>query len=85
MKKKYVIVFTLILLLTCGMIGTDFHMAQNDKPPVFALQTSIYKDGGTKVFTGLGYSVIDYNQLEGRKDVAFIPLYIKKWEIKNAK
>lgn len=82
MRKKNVIAITLIVIKSFIMLGTDYHMSQKDKPPKFALQTAIYKDGGTKVYTGLGYNVIDYNQLEGRKDVVFIPFYFKIWEIK---
>ena len=32
------------------------------------IRTSIYKDGGTKEYYGLGYKVIKYNQIEGRRD-----------------
>jgi hypothetical protein len=40
------------------------------------------KDGGTSEYLGLGYKIIDYNKIDGRKDVVFIPLYINKWGIK---
>ena len=64
------------------MGGRDFNLAKEDHPPNFSLLTEVYKDGGTKVYTGIGYKVIDYNQLDGRKDVVFIPFYIDDWELK---
>jgi hypothetical protein len=78
MKRKRVIVIIISIFL--AVIGTDLYMVFKERPPIFAFRTSIYKDGGTKVYTGLGYRVIDYHQLDGRDDVVFIPFY-KKWDI----
>lgn len=81
MRKKEFLITALILVLFI-MAGRDLHLAKEDNPPDFSLLKDVYKDGGTKVYTGIGYKVIDYNQLEGRKDVVFIPFYIDAWEIK---
>ena len=37
--------------------------------PLFAIRTLELKDGGTKEYIGLGYKVIDYNEIQGRRDI----------------
>lgn len=39
-----------------------------NKKPYFAICMKTYNDGGTKVYYGLGYKVIKYNQKKGRQD-----------------
>ncbi|MDZ5471375.1 hypothetical protein SM124_06405 [Bacillus sp. 31A1R] len=75
MKKKgtYILI---ILLLPLIFFTVDFSLAKNNKPPIFAIKTAMYKDGGTKAYQGLGYKVVDYNQMDGRKDVVFISPFI---------
>ncbi|MBT2663307.1 hypothetical protein [Bacillus sp. ISL-45] len=62
--------------------GRDFYLAKEDHPPNFSPLTEVFKDGGTKVYSGISYKVIDYNQLHGRKDVVLLPFYIDDWELK---
>lgn len=85
MKKNRKKVITLLIFLPFTMIGTDFILAKMDIRPIFSIRTAIYKDGGTATYQGFGYKVIDYNKLEGRDDVIFIPFYENKnlieWEI----
>lgn len=82
MKNKRITLISIIVMLFFLMISTDFYMAGKERRPIFAIRTAMYKDGGTTVYMGLGYKVIDYNQLEGRKDVVIIPFYSKVWETK---
>lgn len=81
MKNKSVIkiiIVVVIFVLLFLMVRTDYQMAKLNKPPVFAVKTDIYKDGGTTKYLGLGYTVIDYNIIDGRKDVVFIPFFSRK-------
>ena len=83
-KKKIVLLIILIIFLLSwmGIVTTDFIRASQEKEPVFAIHTSTHWDGGTKTYIGLGYMIIDYNQLsiydgngnvlqEGRTDIVF--------------
>lgn len=84
MKRK-VSYIVILLLLPALFFTVDLSLAKVNKPPLFAIKTGIYKDGGTKEYKGLGYKVIDYNQLDGgRQDVVFISKIIKvgnpKWK-----
>lgn len=76
--KKYVgikkvklimnIIFTIIILLIV-MIAVDvISVAKYDAGPFFAIPVKKYNDGGSKAYYGLGYKVIKYNQVQGRKD-----------------
>lgn len=77
MKRK--ITYPMLVLLMLGLFfSVDYSRAKNNKPPLFAINTEIYKDGGTKEYQGIGYKVLDYNELdgEGRQDVVFISFRI---------
>jgi hypothetical protein len=82
MRSKKGIITTLLILAAIMMGTRDYYLAKADQPPTFSILKEIYKDGGTRVYTGLGYKVIDFNQLGGRNDVVFIPFYIDSWEVK---
>ena len=52
------------------MISVDvISVARYNKGPYFAIKTKTYKDGGTKEYYGIGYKVIKYNQIQGRRDI----------------
>lgn len=69
----FYIVIILMLMVTIDIIS----VSRYDKGPYFAIKTKEYKDGGTKVYYGLGYKVIKYNQTQGRKDIV-----LGSWSLK---
>ena len=62
----FVVLIILMIMITVDIVS----VAKYDKGPYFAFKTKTYKDGGTKVYYGLGYKVIKYNQVQGRRDKA---------------
>ncbi|QUH26814.1 hypothetical protein [Serpentinicella alkaliphila] len=58
----------LILIIWCSVFSIDYVLTKNNLRPIFVVRTGIYKDGGTKEYMGLGYKVIKFNTLDGRKD-----------------
>lgn len=63
------IVFTILIIIMI-MISIDvICVARYNKGPFFTIKTHTYKDGGTKVYHGIGYKVIKYNQIQGRRDM----------------
>lgn len=58
------IIVVLVLMVGIDVIG----VTRYNVGPFFAIPTKTYKDGGTKEYVGLGYKVIKYNQLQGRRD-----------------
>lgn len=69
MKRISNIIFILILIIM-AMITTDIvRVAKYDKKPIFVIHAKTYKDGGSKEYMGIGYKVIDYKQLQGRRDI----------------
>lgn len=79
--KKYKMIntiFVIVCFLIMAMITTDIiRVAKYDKKPLFAINNKTYKDGGSKEYMGIGYKVIDYNQLQGRRDIE-----IGTWNLK---
>ena len=61
------IIFVVILLAILAVIDIVC-VTKLDKGPFFAIPLHTYDDGGTKEYYGLGYKVIKYNQVQGRRD-----------------
>jgi len=73
-----IIVF-LILLWFCAIV-IDYYRATQRQRPLFTYRTVYQLDGGTRIFSGLGYNIIFYNQTmreNGRTDTVFQFL---RWE-----
>ena len=68
-KKIINVLFVLILILGVMAIVDIIMISKYEKGPYFAINTKTYNDGGTKEYHGLGYKVIKYNQLQGRRDM----------------
>ena len=67
--KRIINIVFIIIMLLLAMIATDvICVGRYDVGPFFAIPTKTYKDGGTKEYYGLGYKVIKYNQMQGRRD-----------------
>ena len=76
--KMIINIFFIVILIIIAMISIDIvRVAKYDKKPLFAINTKTYKDGGSKEYIGLGYKVIDYYQLQGRRDIE-----IGTWNLK---
>lgn len=71
--KKLLIILTIIIVLALLFFIIDYNRVQRQEKPIFCIRTSIYKDGGTKVYYGLGYKVIAFNQLEGYNEIKIGP------------
>jgi len=69
--KKNIKWIILGLIIYFSIVTVDYLRAQNDQAPIFAIQSVTYKDGGTKVYLGLGYKVIRYHVIDGRQDTDF--------------
>jgi hypothetical protein len=60
-----VLLLLVLLIIPVSVFMIDYNRALKDMPLIFAIRTQLYKDGGTSIYKGLGYQVIDYNQLDG--------------------
>ena len=74
-EEKHLFKILNIILIVIVVIATIISMdtvcvSKYQKGPFFAIRTKVYKDGGTKVYYGLGYKVIKYHQEVGRRDIA---------------
>ena len=58
-----------VVLVIAVILGLDFLCGLKlGIGPIFALPLKTYEDGGTIEYYGLGYKVIKYNQIQGRRD-----------------
>lgn len=63
------ILFVLVLVIIAMIVVDYVRVTKYEYTPIFAVKTLELKDGGTKEYMGLGYKVIDYNQIQGRRDM----------------
>ena len=67
--KKIINICFYAILILCVLFTIDHILVTKyNKGPFLAIKTATYKDGGTKVQYGLGYKVIKYHQIQGRRD-----------------
>lgn len=71
------IIFSIIVILIVMVAVDVICVSRYSKGPFFAIPTHTYKDGGTKEYYGLGYKVIKYHQMQGRRDIE-----LGKWNLK---
>lgn len=67
--KRNMTILLLVVVALGALISIDiFFVSKVHVGPFLAIRTKVYKDGGTKEYYGLGYKVIKYHQIEGRRD-----------------
>lgn len=78
--KKTIIFMSIVIILGLLCFVIDFVRAKNQQEPIFCIRKTIYRDGGTKEFYGLGYKVIFFNKFlnDGSK---FKRVVIGNWNI----
>ncbi len=62
------VLIIIIIIVTIVNTIDSICVKKYNKGPYFAIPFTTYNDGGTKVYYGLGYKVIKYNQTQGRRD-----------------
>lgn len=68
MKNVFKIIFiTIGIFLSLALIffAIDYLRIQKQEKPIFCILKDEVNDGGTKIYLGLGYKIIDFNTLEG--------------------
>ena len=86
--SKIMNIMFIITMIIIILIAIDFVAVRKySKGPYFAIPVKTYNDGGTKVYYGLFYKVIDYNQVQGRRDKEIglwnMPYYIEAFNIND--
>ena len=67
-QKLLKVLFVLLILLLVFALIDIISITNYNKGPFFAIPIHTYDDGGTKEYYGLGYKVIKYHQVQGRRD-----------------
>lgn len=86
MKKKLkMLLITLGILIALSFLfwAIDYARVQKKEKPIFCINISTYRDGGTKEYYGLGYKVIVFNKiLESSQDTYYKEVKIGTWFMK---
>lgn len=60
--KKIVITFSIIIAISLVTLAIDSILISCEKNPIFVLKVATARDGGTSIYYGLGYQVIDWHR-----------------------
>ncbi len=63
--KELIIVLVVLIVLIAILLTIDYLRLSNGNKPIFSISIGHYLDGGTKMYYGLFYKIIDYNVLDG--------------------
>lgn len=81
--KKYLkhvgIIISLIVLLGIIFFAIDYNRAKGKEKPIFCILKDEVNDGGTRIYLGLGYKVIDFHTINGFYETK-IGSYFMKYE-----
>ena len=76
--KKISTIIMIVIIVIGVLVTTDIILVTKvGVGPFLAINTKTYDDGGTKEYYGLGYKVIKYNQVVGRRDTVIGSWFIK--------
>ena len=64
-NKVETIILIILAVIWMAFLITDIIMLETGNRPIFSIKQGTYLDGGTTVYLGLGYKVIDYDVLDG--------------------
>lgn len=60
-RRKTIILVIILVILWLIMFGIDYVRVKEEKLPIFCIESAHVADGGTTIYMGLGYKVINYN------------------------
>ncbi len=63
------IIIGIIVVLGIVFFTIDYNRVKNNELPLFCIQIDEANDGGTRIYLGLGYKVIDFNTISGYDDI----------------
>ena len=72
MKKRLKILFSIagiVVILGIIFFLVDYNRVKKQEKPIFCILNDEANDGGTKIYLGLGYKVIDFHTLAGFDDI----------------
>lgn len=84
MKKiKIVLIIVAIIAVIWSIIfSIDYSRVKSNKLPIFCIEVAHAADGGTTIYTGLGYKVINYNVKKYSDGIIYKGIFIGPWFMK---
>jgi hypothetical protein len=61
--SKYLKVIIILISVLVAMTWIDIVRVKASKRPIFVIPIAFYKDGGSKVLSGLGYTIIELHRI----------------------
>ena len=81
--KVLLIVLGVIIILGVIFFAVDYNRVKAQEKPIFCINYSTLRDGGTQEYLGLGYKVIDFNMLNGYDEIKIGSWFMKYEDFKE--
>ena len=81
--KILLIILGVIIILGLIFFTVDYNRVQKQEKPIFCINYSTLRDGGTKAYIGLGYKVIDFNMLNGYDEIKIGSWFMKSEDFED--
>ena len=80
-KKTKILIISILILyflvsLSLVFLWMDYGRILKGGTPLFSINTSTYKDGGSEVYYGLGYRIIRWYQLQKDSKIKYGPDFV---------
>lgn len=75
--KTIIIIFLIIIFVGVIFFVIDFNKVIKNERPIFCIPYKDVNDGGTVIYLGIGYKVIDYNIINGYDEIEIGNLFMK--------
>ena len=66
---RLLIIIPIIAILIAVMLLIDFNRVIQNMEPLFCVTKTVYEDGGTKEYIGIGYKIFDYKKINEKRQV----------------
>ena len=63
---RIVIVLAGLFIISISAYAVDISRAKNNQKPIFVINKTLLDDGGTVVYSGLGYQIVVWHKMTGR-------------------
>ncbi len=81
--KIVLVILAIIVLIAFIFFIVDYSRVKKGETPIFCILKDTALDGGTNVYIGFGYKVIDFNRLGGYDEIKIGSLFMKYEDFEN--
>lgn len=79
--RRVVVILALLIVVVTILGYIDINRFMKDEEPIFIIKEDILNDGGTKIYYGVGYQLIDWKVIDDTEDTDFSHFIGKEYHV----